>query len=88
MNSRQRRQSMTRRHMEWPLGARVVVRGTVAGDIEGRITKHWREHPHTCSVEFPQPVLGLYCHRIPFGRMALIDKHLRGARPWYKRIDR
>lgn len=87
MNARQRKQSMTRRHMQWPLGARVVVRDTILGDIEAKVSKHWREHPNSCSVEFEKVIAGRFAHRVPFTRLRLIDVHLRGQRLWYKTLS-
>lgn len=87
MNSKQRKQSMTRRHMQWPLGARVLVKGTKFGDLEGTILKHWREHPHRCSVEFPEVTAGTFAHFVPFSRLVLLDTHRRGERPWFKKFN-
>lgn len=84
MNSRQRRQSMTRRHMQWPLGARVLVRGLLGGEAEGKVHKHWREHPGRCSVMINDATQTL--HQVSFSRLRLIDTHLRGQRPWYKAL--
>jgi hypothetical protein len=87
MNARQRKISMTRRHMDWPIGARVVVKTT--GAIY-RISKHWREHPYSCSVDYvdskdPRPFT---VGRVPFSQLFLIDTMARRKRPWYREFKR
>lgn len=76
---------MTRRHMDWPLGAVVIVSGTNYGTLEGKVVKHWRGNSNACSVEFPEVVGDRYCHLVPFSKLQLKDPAVRGARPWYKR---
>lgn len=78
---------MARRHMDWPLGARVLVIGTTQGDLEGTVGKHWREHPHACTVDFGRPVLPgdpRNSHLVPLRRMRLLDKTQRVKRPWWR----
>lgn len=86
MNSKQRKQSMTRRHMQWPIGAKVKVITITMGWIDGTISKHWGEYPHSCSVAFEKAIAGFYSHRIPFALIRLVDVHLKGRRPWYKSL--
>lgn len=88
MNAHQRRKSMTRRHMDYQLGARVIVKGTIDGDLEGRVAGHIKGRDHSCWIDFtPACPVGRFSHLIPFRRMRMLEPSLRqrGERPWYRK---
>lgn len=79
MNSHQRRKSMTRRHMAFPLGAKV--KDTTSGFV-GTVFKHWDERPYICSVKFSETDVD----ECKLSSLKLLDTHRFGERPWYRDI--
>lgn len=85
MNSHQRRISMTRRHMDWPLGA-IVIRKT--DGLLGTIFNHSHDQPHSCTVKYTTTIFNEdgddRIVSVKFSDLFLASTDMRGKRPWWK----